>query len=225
MVAAAATAPGASPQSLVAAIVAAAPLGTLRNFIAVRTAGSSMHGGVCVQKAAVHTFLRELRSMPLYTAVAAAMPPPEDVPVLSSAADGGSSAGAAMAEQQCGCPPVPTGEQRQQQDVQPPQQQQHDCGPPAGGLQSDAAACSTPALAASGAQPAVMEDLSRERACLLLLMSPREVWREVPDAALREGLLALLDTSMHAGGRMGGGEGCRGCVDGEVVFGCELQRE
>ena len=69
-----------------------------------------------------------------------------------------------------------------------------------------AAASSSPALAASAAQPAVVEDLTRERVVMLLLMAPREVWRrEVPAAedagrrSLRAEVEALLDTAAYAG--------------------------
>ncbi|PRW61025.1 Glutathione gamma-glutamylcysteinyltransferase 1 [Chlorella sorokiniana] len=68
VVAAAAAAPGATAQGILTAAACGAPAAALRKFIAVRTAGSSTHGGVCIQTAAVHTFLRELRGTPLFAA-------------------------------------------------------------------------------------------------------------------------------------------------------------
>lgn len=65
-------------------------------------------------------------------------------------------------------------------------------------LQATAAASSSPALAASAAEPAVREDLRAERASMLLLMAPKEVWQEIGDGQLRQEVLALLDTSLHS---------------------------
>ena len=184
---------------------AAAPLGALRRFIAVRTAGSVTHNGVCIQTAAVHTFLRELRGMPLYAAVAAAVPP----------ADAGGEVDTVRADSHHSCcappqhgqqlngssdsgnPQRPQQQQQRQGEASPAQQHQQ----AAADLAATAAASSSPALTASGAEPAVQEDLSVERACMLLLMSPKEVWRQIGDEALRGEVLALLDTSLHAGAR------------------------
>ena len=240
VVAAAAAAPDATAEGILVAAARAAPAAALRKFIAVRTAGSSTHGGVCIQTAAVHTFLRELRSTALFAAVAPALPPPrtassgsldevaatncftngsgtegccgpaagpgEEVAGIQHATDSVCALQAAQQQQQ-------QQQQRQQHSVvdgqhaaqqgmqqQGKQQQQqqlrsesHDS------LAATAAASSSPALAASSAEPAVREDLSRERACMLLLMSPKEVWREICDERLRGEVLALLDTGAHSG--------------------------
>ena len=219
VVAATAAEPGASAQGILAAAARAAPAAALRKFVAVRTAGSSMHGGVCIQQAAVHTFLRELRGMPLYAAVAPALPPPrtassgslDEVLATNCYTIGGGTGGCDSSDGEAGgcCAPATGpggaaagGQQADEgacalQAAQQQQQQQQ------GSVAGASAAHSSPALAASGAEPAVREDLSRERACMLLLMSPKEVWREIGDAALRDEVLALLDAKPHAGGVQG----------------------
>jgi len=35
---------------------------------------------------------------------------------------------------------------------------------------------------------------------MLLLMAPKEAWREIPEEGLRQEVLTLLDTSLHSGG-------------------------
>jgi hypothetical protein len=67
--AAAAASAGASAAELVAGAAAAAPAAALARFVAVRAAG----GAGCVQTAAVETFLSELRSMEIFSAVEAAL--------------------------------------------------------------------------------------------------------------------------------------------------------
>lgn len=235
--AAAAAAPGATAESVLAAAAAAAPLPALRKFVAVRTAGSSTHGGVCIQTAAVHTFLRELRGMALFGALAGTLPPPrslssgslDEVLPSNCYTNGGCGEGEGC------CAPAPAAEQ---QAASPPgspcalldaQQQEQERqllrDPPEDSLAATAAACSSPALAASAAEPAVREDLSRERAAMLLLMSPREVWREIGDERLRGEVLALLDTAAHSGGcsvgagAVAGGFICRVCLS-SLVGGC-----
>lgn len=298
VIASAAAEPGASAGSIVAAAAAAVPLPALRKFVAVRTAGSSTHGGVCIQTAAVHTFLRELRGMPLFASVTAALPPAtprsrhvDEVPATncytgtkagcwpapngtasSSCCDSGSAAGAgggkaagaagsaaggaagaaaggaagvsasagraaggaaAAAPELAMAAAAPGGERHAEQQwdacaVQSAQQAvagqqagpegQPDSQPgvPAAlpavdmpavdmssyassdSLAATAAASSSPALAASAAEPAVKEDLSVERACILLLMAPKETWLEVGDEKLRQEVLALLDVSLHS---------------------------
>lgn len=218
VVAAAAAAPGATAEGVVAAAAAAAPALALRKFIAVRTAGSSTHGGVCIQTAAVHTFLRELRGMALFGAVAGALPPLRTLSsgsldeVLPTNCYTSGGCGEGQGGEGC-CAPVGPAEQQAagsspgspcaMQDAQ--QQRQRDSSEDS--LAATAAACSSPALAASAAEPAVREDLSRERAAMLVLMAPREVWREIGDEQLQGQVLALLDTAAHSGGmqRLGWG--------------------
>ena len=229
VIAAAADVPEATAAGVVAAAAAAAPIAALRKFIAVRTAGSSTHGGVCIQTAAVHTFLRELRGMPLHAAVAAAA-------AEAARRDGGSTldtvlatdcysspgggcgpsrtpaAAAGQAWAACAVEPASTPQQEQQERQQQGQRQAP--GTAAAATSSDAeadelrataAASSSPALAASAAEPAVREDLSVERACMLLLVAPKEVWREIRSERVRDEVLALLDTSAHSGGGQGAG--------------------
>lgn len=245
VVSGAAAAPGATAQDILVAAARAAPLAALRKFIAVRTAGSTTHGGVCIQTAVVHTFLRELRGMPLFAAVAPALPPPrtassgslDEVTATNCYTPGpggegccGPAAGQCEAgagqqtpepacalqvaqqqeeqrlqhqatgdlqhsqQQQAAGDPQPAQQQHaQQQHLQQQRSESHDS------LAATAAASSSPALAASSAEPAVREDLSRERACMLLLMAPREVWRQIGDERLRGEVMALLDTGAHAG--------------------------
>ena len=213
VVAAAAAAPDATAEGILVAAARAAPASALRKFIAVRTAGSSTHGGVCIQTAAVHTFLRELRSTALFAAVAPALPLPrtassgslDEVAATNcythgSGAEGCCGPAAGPGDEVAGIQhatdsacALQAAQQQQQQQQQQPRSESHDS------LASTAAASSSPALAASSAEPAVREDLSRERACMLLLMSPKEVWREISDERLRGEVLALLDTGAHSG--------------------------
>lgn len=259
---AAAAAPAATAIDVLAAALAAAPTASLRKFVAVRTAGSATHGGVCVQTAVVRTFLTELRSMPLFGELAAALPQwrqqcgggVDELVATNCYTPGSAGCGDDSAAVGC-CGPAPSGprgvavgveaaaqlqqqtdrqqhagqlpeqEQTQQQAgrqqtwQQPQEQQQTEvqqaeqgggqealCAPPgplpsspSADLRATAAAASSPALAASAAEPAVREDLSLERACMLLLMAPRELWRGIPDERLRGEVLALLDASSHAG--------------------------
>ncbi|KAI3424114.1 hypothetical protein D9Q98_009475 [Chlorella vulgaris] len=258
---AAAAAPAATAIDVLAAALAAAPTASLRKFVAVRTAGSATHGGVCVQTAVVRTFLTELRSMPLFGELAAALPQwrqqcgggVDELVATNCYTPGSAGCGDDSAAVGC-CGPAPSGprgvavgveaaaqlqqqtdrqqhagqlpeqEQTQQQAgrqqtwQQPQEQQQTEvqqaeqgggqealCAPPgplpsspSADLRATAAAASSPALAASAAEPAVREDLSLERACMLLLMAPRELWRGIPDERLRGEVLALLDASSHA---------------------------
>ena len=234
VVAAAAAAPGATAEGILVAAAHAAPTAALRKFIAVRTAGSTTHGGVCIQTAAVHTFLRELRAMPLFDAVAPALPLPrtassgslDEVAATNCYTQGPGGEGCCGEANGCAQPAPACAlqaaqeqeEQRRQQSAADPQHahqqhgQQHR-SESHDSLASTAAASSSPALAASSAEPAVKEDLSRERACMLLLMSPKEVWREIGDERLRGEVLALLDTAAHLG--EGHGLGC--LFDGTVV--------
>lgn len=222
MVQAAAAAPGATPASVLSAAASAAPAAALRKFVAVRTAGSATHGGVCVQAAAIQTFLLELRGTPLFDAVAAAVPRRDGSADLDAVmptncyepgsagcgdpADGcchpANDAGMAASAQQPGCAA----------EAAPAEAAGAADGQPAADLAATAAASSAPALAASAAQPAVREDLTAERAAMLLLLAPREVWREVGDEALRRGLLALLDTSSHSGAAAAALAARRRCV-------------
>mgnify|MGYP001810719988 CR=1 FL=1 len=217
-VSAAAGRPGATAASIIAAAATAAPLPALRKFVAVRTAGSNTHGGVCVQTAAVHTFLREVRSMPLFATVAAALPPATPrsrhtdelaatncytsgtgcrPPVEGAAGAAAARSGAHVERQLDARTPPPPPPQRAGSGLRGGSSEasaSHDS------LAATAAASSSPALAASAAEPAVKEDLSVERVCMLLLASPREAWQElVADQQLQQEVLALLDTSAHAG--------------------------
>lgn len=170
VVAAAAAAPGATAESVVHAAAEAAPHLALKKFIAVRTAGSSMHGGVCTQRRAIDLFLRELRGMPLHAAAAPGVPPASPVDISGSncwdAAPGGSRAGEQRADE---------GNCAAALDVQQQAGQQQGSAAAAGALghQEGMAASSRHAMLASSAEPAVKEDLSVERACMLLCMAPK----------------------------------------------------
>lgn len=52
----------------------------LTTFLAMRTVGSSCHGGVCTQTKAIETFLKELRMTPLYAVVSTVVPSTPDIP-------------------------------------------------------------------------------------------------------------------------------------------------
>lgn len=228
VVTAAASAPGASAADVVGAATAAAPLHALRKFVAIRTAGSTTHGGVCIQTAAVQTFLRELRGMPLHAAVSAALQPAtprsrhvDEVLAINCYNSGqgccptGSDGAAAAAEAQrreqrgdaCALGAAQPWEAQQAQrgaEAAPPREASAAAflaSHSSGSLADTAAASSSPALAASAAEPAVKEDLTVERVCMLLLTAPGAAWRGLPSEALRADMYALLDTSMHSGAR------------------------
>ena len=100
--AAAAAAPGATPEGVVAAVAAAAPAAALRILVAVRTACEASSGGVCVQASAIHALLQELRSTPLFAAVAAVLPaegtPDEVLAATCAAAEQGADPEPALRE-------------------------------------------------------------------------------------------------------------------------------
>lgn len=220
----AASLPGATPASVLGAAAAGAPLAAVRQFMAVRTAGNSCNGGVCTQERAIELFLKELRGMPIYSAVAAAIPPQQPPPQRQAAATHTCAEASAKAAAHAagkaaipGATPVTTVEQQQQQypslelaipgseppkaSPQQPSQAPSDLQPlpqPQPQAAARSAATSSHAVAASSCvNPAVQEDVTPERLCMLLMMAPRDVWQEVIDGTLRHEVLNWLDTAAH----------------------------
>ena len=120
--------------------------------------------------------------MPLYAAVAPVVPP---APAAEQQAAAAAAAAVAAAEATDYCsgeateagmalPAQQQGVSLQQQHTQAQQAQQQQQQQ----QQQESAASSSHAVAASSAaEPAVQEDVTAERVCMLLLMAPRDVWQ------------------------------------------------
>eukprot|EP00887_Chlorella_sp_A99_P006936 scaffold2.g6936.t1 len=183
--AAAAAAPGAAAAGVLRVAAEAAPHDALRRFVARR---------------AIDLFLRELRAMPLHAAIQPGVPPASPVDISGSNCW---SVEQGLQQVEAPEPAAPPGQcvlQRANEAAAGEAccQAEAAAAPAADtatGTAAESAATSRHATLASSAEPAVKEDLAVERACMLLLLAPRDVWREIPDPQLREEVLAMLDTS------------------------------
>lgn len=175
----------AAARRIVSALARSAPLSALVHFMAVRSSGSSCHAGsVCIQRSAVQLLLDELRQSSLYSAVADAIPAAGvEGSALPCAAHPACSAGEAAAP-----PASPRG----------PKLNATCCSahaPPVDGEPPVPGTCGGGQPDWDPLAPAAEGPLLQERLVVALLMLPKETWRALPDSAVRQAVLDLVDIS------------------------------
>ena len=192
----AASLPDATAESVIAAAAAAAPLDSVKKFIAVRMAGNSCNGGVCTQTAAIDTFLHELRSLPLYRILQEAVPLSEQSSATADIVEnincysalGEGEPGASGKVKEDGV--LLTQLHLDEINIVKEKEAKKD-------IINGADRLSKNATALSSEYPAIPGPLLPERLTMLILLAPESLLDAIQSEPLKSDVAQLLDISTH----------------------------